>query len=259
MAMMEYTLEEQEQILGVLSAFHDQGIQFVVPRGYRELPERTQGGDIDIIVKSDRFEEAIEVTNDFSFDVVGSRASNIVKLGYRALCNPSNALGMLVNEPSKAYDFLHHAITPSKPENPELASRYREQLVRNDSVTLHLMNHLAYTSPLNGQKIRVDPQVEQYLYNRSRRRGDVVVPAPPDELAHLICRGVFDYEGNFTEYYIELCEELSQVVFKDETAKSQFNELLSLLFFDAAEVVEGCLRCGEYDTIKEELIRYSDY
>lgn len=126
-------------------------------------------------------------------------------------------------------------------------------------MTIDLVNHLAYESPMDGSKIRVDPAVEEAMFDRWRAHGSFYAPATPDELAHLVCRGVFDYDGEFPDRYVSRCDALVEAVRAGAEADEQFRDLLSHLFYEADSLVYDLTTAGEYDAIRSRLWRYADY
>jgi len=121
------------------------------------------------------------------------------------------------------------------------------------------MNHVAYESPLNGSMVRVDPTVERSLFNNRKRQNGIPIPDEPDELAHLICRGIYSKRGEFPEYYIEKCDQLMSIISSSKEKEKKFRELLSLIFFDADTLIFEMAQRSEYSQMREALIRFSDY
>ncbi|WP_137286168.1 hypothetical protein [Halorussus salinisoli] len=124
------------------------------------------------------------------------------------------------------------------------------------------MNHVGYESPMQSEVrnvIRVDPEVEESLFRHRRFADGIPVPSEPDELAHLIRRGVFPHGGEFPPYYKRRCEELSERVFSSPELEDRFERLLSLLFFDADRVVRDHVERDAYDRLEPELRSFSDY
>lgn len=254
----EFNEEEQENINSALARLEHNNIQFVVPRGYQNLPDSVPGSDIDIVVKPDDFENAIETLQEIEFSKAGSPLSRVSSLGRDALENPERSKELLLDDRARIYHLLKNAIF-KRPKDPNLAAKYNEFKVKKETVVFHLMNHLAYKSPHNQQKIPVDPEVEKCLHMRSQIHNAIPIPSPPDEAAHLVCRGLFDYGGDFPSYYQDRCDELLEAVFADDEMEGQFKHLLSLLFFDANNIVISCLQDREYDLIRRKLIRYTGY
>jgi hypothetical protein len=169
------------------------------------------------------------------------------------------AIRLIRSDPTIVYSSVKRVLLPDRNDFDELAAEYTEKKREQGDVIFHFMNHLAYESPKDGRKIRVDPLVENRLYERSQNVGGIPIPSPPDELAHLVCRGVFKYEGDFPDYYIRQCDELKQTVLSDPESRQAFKELLLLLFFEADDLVLSHIEDGQYNQIKSALISFSDY
>lgn len=105
--------------------------------------------------------------------------------------------------------------------------------------------------------MRVNPRVEQSILNNRTKNSAFDTPDNTDELLHLVCRGVFDYEGEFPEYYIERCVKLHNEV--DDDQRARLLELLSEVFYKADRVVYDCIRSEEYNEIRTRLRQFSNY
>ncbi|WP_255194012.1 hypothetical protein [Natronobeatus ordinarius] len=254
-----YTGREQRQLEELFGAFEEADIGYVVPRNYRGLPEYVHGGDVDVLVRSDYYAEAIARAEALGFEAQSSATDGLSELIRTGLSKPRAALAFATNHPGRLVEHVRRTMGWVDHGNGEVAQHYAERKLYDGDLMVHLMNHLAYTSPLNGVQIRVDPRVEEALYERSRLVDGLRVPSPPDELAHLVCRGVFDKEGSFPNYYVDRCEELKADVYGSDSTRTTFESLLSMLFFDASAVVYDHVDRGEYDSIRRELIRYDRY
>lgn len=251
---MDYNTEETVVIQELFELLNREEIVIVVPRGHGDLPESVPGGDIDVIVYPDDFSQTIDMIRDIGFKppTKRKRAKNVVT---PLINNPSRAASIALNKPKNALDFVEDQMKPQKSINEE----YAEWKGRYGTVIIHLMNHLAYRSPMNEAMVRVDPEVEKSLFKNRQLQNGIPIPAPPDELAHLICRGIFAKDGNFPPYYIERCDELAKAVLATPEMRDHFQELLSLLFFEADDLVFDLVSGSHYNQIKDELLRYADY
>ena len=255
----EYTGREQRQLEELFCVFEDAGVRYVVPRNYRGLPEYVHGGDVDVLVRSDHYAAAIERADALGFAPRSNATDGIVELLRTGLSKPRAAFAFARHHPDRLLEHVKRTVGWLDHGSAEVAQHYAERKLYDGDLMVHLMNHLAYTSPLNGMQIRVDPRVEEGLYERSRLEGGLRVPSPPDELAHLVCRGVFDKGGSFPDYYVDRCEALQRDVSDSESMRTTFESLLSRLFFEASTVVSDHVDRGEYDSIRRELIRYDRY
>lgn len=255
---MEYSATEAERVEALFKAFRVEHVTFVIPRGYQDLPNSVPGGDIDIYVHQGDFATAVRVAETQGFERERSSRSRLTTLVTKPLENPVQTCSVLLSNQRKLLRFVHRQFQPEESVDSH-GSQYMAWESWNRSIKLHLMNHLAYESPMNGNMIRTHPAVEDALFEHARERDGLFVPAPPDELAHLLCRGVFSKEGEFPTYYVTRCEELSRVILNSNDMYSRFEKLLQLLFFDADEVVINAVHRGEYQTLRDNLFSFSDY
>ena len=124
---------------------------------------------------------------------------------------------------------------------------------------LDIRNGLAYRSPMNGTRIRVNPAIDNGLFERRRRVEGLFVPSQPDELAHIICHSVFDKEGNFSRYYTSRCQKLFEQVQADPQLNKVFKDVLKLIFFNADRIVYSSVKNEELDQLLDKLYSFSDY
>lgn len=254
---MEFSRDEARLLDRLFADFADSDVTFVVPRGYRNLPQSVPGSDVDVYVAADDFGEAVRLAErrGFGSNETETGVSGLVE---KVVANPDRATEVLLSDPRKAVRFAFEALTDSESAVPE----YDEWKGTNGNVPLHLTNHVVYESPMKGevrQMIRVDPAVEESLFRHRRFVDGIPVPSEPDELAHLLCRGVFSHGGEFPPYYERRCEDLSETVRSSPEMEERFERLLSLLFFDADRVVREHVERGSYDELKSDLVSFSDY
>ncbi len=253
---MNFDKHQQTLIENLFKQLNNSGIKYVIPRGYKELPGSVPGGDIDVLIHADDYSDAISIAKDAGFKS-NSKLLDIMGLLREGLQKPQLVLGYFITKPDIIYNEIREVFFDAETE--QVTTSYSEYKGYENDVMIHFMNHLGYNSPLNGQKIRVDPSVEDAMHKRSTRYNLFVRPSKADELAHLVCRGVFDKGGDFPEYYIERCDQIWQSICADDQARSNLEELLSQLFFDADDLVFAMIRESNYDDLKKELIRFSEY
>lgn len=253
---MEYSSSEQADIRSIFETFNNQNISYVVPRGYQRLPASVQGGDIDVIVKETDFGTAVRLCEKIGFTTKHSFIQDVSGLIIDGVKNPWSVLSMVIHSPADLLQHLSTAVTPGQPVSTVNADLDDQRRFKED-VMFHFLNHIAYKSPLNNAMVRVDPEVEQSMFEHRRIVEEIAVPSLVDELVHLICRGVFDYDGEFPARYIERCNQIRHDVM--ENGGERFERLLSLVFFEASEIVFKNIRNRTYNEIKADLIRYSCY
>jgi len=236
--------------------FEEREITYVVPRKYDDLPAATidDDGDLDVVVRSDQFQAGVELCESLGFAPRDGGDGGRVELVRKALHNPETAVSRLASEP---FELVRMAVTGegSGGGNP----RHRNVKRYRNGEMADLRDGLAYTSPMDGSRIPVDQAVTRGLLARRRRRGCYYVPAPADELAHVIPHCVFDKDGAFSQYYTDRCQSLFETVRSDPERRERFEALLELLFFDAAELVFELVAEERYPEIRRELRQFADY
>lgn len=250
----ELTGNQRDALIDTFAALESRDIPYVVLKGYQKLPDRIFGSDIDLLIDEERFAAAAEVIGT-RFAPSASTYANLLDLVKYGVQNPMLGVRTLAESPDEVVSHIRRTLIAS-----ELGSRnYLERTFTHDGLDVHAVNHLAYTSPMDGSRIRVAYQVDDGLLTRRVKRDEFYTPAPPDELAHLICRGLFDYAGTFPERYVRWCDELRAEVFDDPEAAETFETVLSHLFYDATPLVIDLVREGEYDTLRSELVTHDKY
>lgn len=244
-----------KRLNALFEAFNERNIDYVVLRGHPRLASAGSGSDIDTYVSPGSFDAAVEMCRQLGLSTAESLGENVIDLVTRGIRKPQLAVQLLGKSPRKFVSVVRNSVAVDS----ATYQGYRERAFEDGTLDVHLVNHLAYTSPMNNQKIRVDPAVERQLLDHRREHDGVFVPAPPDELAHLVCRGVFDYEGHFPEHYVARCDLLVEEVLDSQPASTRFQKLLHCLFYEAASLVYDLVTERQYDEIHNSLYRYSDY
>jgi hypothetical protein len=253
---MNYNTTKQKQIRSLFDGLNSGEIEYVVPRGHQQLPEKTPGGDIDFIIHPDSFDNALTIAKERGFlPKQSSRWKGIAQLGVKAFSRPRAAVQYVINSPKQAKKLL--TARASNSIRSIGRGNVNDWRAYKGSVMIHLRNHLAYSSPWRSGEYRVEPQVEEQLFKYSQVVDDVSIPSSPDELAHLVCRGVFDKEGEFPGYYVSRCDTLFEEMSKTE--RQRFKQLLSLIFLNADQFVFEHIVDSEYNTILSDLKSYSNY
>lgn len=236
----------------LFSTLNKHQIKYVVARRYDKLPKETLGGDIDIYVQPDNFDECIYICEQVGFKSdtrERSAINNALSTFLEAIGKPRRAIELVIESPQEIIERIRGSQT----------QLYRNRQLQNDDLTLDIGDHLTYTSPYDGSQIRVDQSIEQSLFDHRRLYHDVYVPSPPDELAHIIPHCIFDKNGHFSEYYVDRCDQLVEIVTTDERYNAQFKELLSALFYGANDLVYESVITGEYHSLRSRLRQFDDY
>lgn len=251
---MKLDERQQEILMNLLGSMADRDIRYVVLHGHEPLPSAVPGSDIDLFVASTSFDEAVTLFQQ-ELEAAESTLAGALGLAVLGARHPRKAASLAVGSPRIAADYVRKSLTMT-----DFADRdYVERAFTDGDLVLDLANHIAYASTLDGSKIRVDPEVEAAMLDRRIDRDWLYVPSAPDELAHLVCRGVFDYGGTFPERYREWCDDRVETVRSQNRLDEQFRNLLSQLFFEADTLVYELVDAGDYDCIRPRLRRYTDY
>ncbi|MGM0567670.1 MAG: hypothetical protein ACQESB_00465 [Elusimicrobiota bacterium] len=269
--MVKFNIKEQKLIRNLLNSFNENDIFYVVPRDYEELPKEMKENRLDILVEKSFFLKAHYLCGELSFKKQKHRKNlfqyvknNFIK--YKIFSHqffPSTQK-ITLKKYIKTHMYLiflgvRSSFRKKKRNKKNLYSRYIKREFKNGDVTIRLMSHLAYTSPSSRKLIQVGPIVGHKMLENREKSDDIYIPSPPDELAHLICRGVCDFFGNFPDHYLYKCSILREKVLREEEDKKRFKKLLSILFFKADVVVYNCILKKKYNKIKEEVVKFTGY
>lgn len=243
--------DEQRTLEHLFVEANERGLEYVVARKYEQLPEAVSK-DVDVQVRASQFDEYVRLCERIGFEHRSpSNVSHLSIIAARAIKDPVKAVNEVLSSPKGVLRLLRGGHSHKQ--------NYRNIRFKKDNLKLDVRNHLAYKSPSYDIRIRVDPAIEEQLLNRRRPFGQFYVPAPVDELAHIVSHCVFDKDGKFSSYYTKRCNVLWREVKSDSTSRDEFEHLLSLLFFDAADLVQELIDQGRYNSIRSELLRYDDY
>lgn len=265
---------------GLFRRFNERDITYVVPRKYEYLPSGMVGDDVDIYVAPEDFQVAIDTCRRVGFTGESSpigttrrlrtiatyAARNPTMATHELIVSPRKVLGLLRGRNSTADDdrssTVHHSEngigTGGANSNRPGERGATEHLVQHlycEGVKLDLSNHVAYrTMPGDGgEEVPADPSVERHLFETRQSYNGFFVPAPPDELAHVVSHCVFDYDGRFSAYYQDRCDTLVEQVTASDERVAEFDRLLEAVFDTASETVSRLVIAGEYDSIRREL------
>lgn len=252
--MMNLTKTQQQTLNSVWRAFDERNVRYVVLRSYESLPASIEGSDVDILVDDGSFDEAIAYCEQ-EFESTESMLRNAFGLSSLASRHPRTVIRRMSDSPTEALSEVKQRLISTEVS----LRKYISRVFDADGLQFHLVNHLAYKSPMDESRIRVDPVVERLLFERRNEADEFYVPAPPDRLAHLVCRGVFDYGGTFPPRYVSRCDALVEAIRSNSVWDEQFQDVLSHIFYDADELVYEFVVAGDYDAIHAELRQYSDY
>ncbi|MBV0925202.1 hypothetical protein KTS45_13435 [Halomicroarcula limicola] len=236
--------------------FNESGLRYVVTRKYDFLPENTvhEGNDVDILLSADEFDNGIAICRDLGFSDATAPLSDRLSFYRTGLEKPAEVVNVLLEDPRKMVQMAITGVPPGY-DNP----RHRDEQLHRDGEIVDLRNNLAYKSPMNELRIPVDPSITEDMFKRRRKQDGIYVPAPCDELAHIIPHCVFDKDGNFSTYYTERCNSLFELVSSHEQQRRHFEDLLRRIFYEADERVFELVADGRYSDLRTELLRFAEY
>lgn len=260
---------------GLFRRLNERNITYVVPRKYEFLPAGTVGDDVDLYIAPEDFTAAIEIGERTGFvadNSVSGPTDRLQRLAGHAIRNPETAARELVSSPRKVVRLLRgRQLSSDDQSNTARHSRGEPDGTRTnvdrsgnrrsgehtvqhlycEGTKLDLSNHVAYrTMPgRGGPEVPADPIIEQHLFETRQRYNGFFVPAPADELAHVVSHCVFDYDGWFSAYYRDRCEALVEQVTASDEALAEFDRLLKAVFDANSETVSSLVIKGEYDSI----------
>ncbi len=258
---MKYSKKETETIVKIFYLLAERNILYVVLNGYDGLPDYIDGTDIDILVHpKDFFEAKTLMSRDLNsgknpllrLQKIISRFLLRCKL---AIKSPDKAFYALL----KIFNKFMRLKVPPHQKFEDTSPRYLEAKFLTGNLEIHLVNHLAYKSPKNGKKIRVDPRIEELLFQHRKKRGEIYVPSPPEELTHLICKGLFDKKGEFPDYYLVKLSSFSDLVLNTKDLEERFREITELLFFKADSLIYDNVKDKKFEGLKQKLLKFSGY
>jgi len=248
--------DARQTIVSCFESFDNENIRYVILRGYRDLPESIIGSDIDLYVHPEDYSDFIYVISEKGFEKESlSTPKRLLSIAHRGVNNPVTALSKLATSPT----WVIRTIFDINNENQITKGTLKNQVYEQAPLYLHAVNAIAYKSPLDGTLHRVNKEVENQLVEYRQEKNGFYKPAPPDELAHLVCRGVFDKNGEFSEIYKQKCNSLYKKISGSEAMDERFQGLLRYLFFKSDELVYKLICKGEYNKIRDSLEKFADY
>jgi hypothetical protein len=255
--VMTFNTTEEKAIINCLTKLNDENVKYVLLRGFKPLAESASGSDIDILIDGSDLDQVGEIVADFGF----SSYTGITHFKYyqsivsKTIKYPTEAIKKIKTEPDTVINLLSG---PNR-STTSLRNTYDELKFERDNAVLHFFNHLAYDSPMFDTKVRVHPSVEEGMLQRRQLTSGYAIPSAPDELAHLICRGVFDKDGNFPEHYKQRCDTIWENIKTEEQQLKILKVLFSDIFYNADTAVINCIRNKAYDSIRSDLLQFRDY
>lgn len=248
---MELNETEQQR----LETFIDEiaSLEYIIPRGFQELPNSVTG-DLDIVTSSPL--DAKKMAEALGFRKKKSNTDIKFEIITKGLKNPLKASKFILNDPKRAAKFL----TTNDTFN-SFDSSFQEYKLYNNNLMIHIQNKVVHKSTLDNSRIPTDPRIEESLLKNRRSKivngREYYIPSLPDELIHLVGRGVFDYNGDFPSYYKKRCYTIwNKMSTKD---RKKFSQLSEHLFFKANNIVINHLEDKTLENLRHNLLQFSNY
>ncbi|TYL38905.1 hypothetical protein CV102_10380 [Natronococcus pandeyae] len=228
-------------------------IEYVIPRKYDHLPQRTvdENGDVDVIFEESQYERGVDVCKAAGFGNTKTRSRQLSKLGRQAIRKPVTAARLAATDQQALVAIVKRTDTSNR--------RHRNLKLDRGTQRLDLRDNLAYKSPMNDKRIPVHPSVTERMLSEREEKDCFYAPEPCDELAHIVPHCVFDKKGNFPPYYRDRCRLLFETVQSDDEQYTVFRDHLEKIFFEADDVVLELIREERYGDIAAELLKYHEY
>ena len=255
---MEFNAHQRQVFLSLVKDLNNQHIKYTILRGFEDLPFSFSGGDVDMLVNQECFNDMIRICNLHGFDkklnfINGFK--NLAKLGIEM---PYLTVKRLLSNPLESISAVKDILKDGN-SYESLSANFQSLVLHNSGIKLHVVNHLAYTSPMNGNLIRINPKVEKRSLESSIINKNYFFKhlSEPDELLHLTCRGVFDYGGSFPDYYVDRIHELNSSMTNAECESLKSN--LDLVFYAASDLVYESICSNSIENLHTNLIQFSNY
>jgi len=259
---MTYNLSsrEKDRITSVFDSIPDD-LEYVVLRNYSNLPDSVPGVDIDILVDSQKADEFEAILRSHGFDKYGNLYTRYRSLMKKLAFRPTECIQFVLSKPKR---FVYLIMKLYSDEYHWGKEGFKMKKLQFDQLEVDFYNHLAYQSPTNQRflgrtMIRVDPYIEKSMLENRQKSDGFYIPSPPDELVHMICRGVFDHNGEFRDYYTTRCDELWDTVSSDNDYLDTYHKLINRIFFKGVEIVNRNVAEGNYNKIKKDLVSNTSY
>ena len=247
--------KEVEKVKEFFRELNNKDLNYLVLRKYEELPHKAKDGDIDIL--TDNTKELVGISSSLGFsEDRNSFTRNLLEIIKKSLNRPiSIANTFFANPKGSIQRIFNEDIT-----TPRLTGVEEEKIYHNNLV-IHLTDHIHYKSTDDGRRILASSKINESLIEnrKSKQLGSLTVKTPSlsDELCHLVARGVFDYDGDFPDYYKNKIYDLYSSISEEE--KDRFEELLDEIFFQASPLVLDSIEDQNLDSLRQNLREFSDY
>ena len=247
--------KEVEKVKEFFRELNNKDLNYLVLRKYEELPYKAKDGDIDILTNNT--EELVRIGSSLGFSRDrNSFTKNLLEIIKKSLNRPfSIAKTFYTNPKGSIRRIFNKDIT-----TPRLRGVEEGKIYYNDLV-IHITDHVHYKSTEDSRRILASSKINESLIEnrKSKQLGSLTVKTPSvsDELCQLVARGVFDYNGDFPDYYKNKIYELYSSISEEE--KDRFRELLEEIFFQASPLVLDSIEDQNLDSLRQNLREFSDY
>lgn len=252
---MELNSQQTKKVKKLLEKLNNSQISYVVLRKYEKIPYEAIDGDIDILTEDTR--KIVEIGKNFGFkENRHNFKDNLAEISRKLVSRPISMLNTAISNPRGSIKrVLNEDIT-----TPRLMGLDEEKIYFDD-LMIHITDRVHYQSTLNNSRILTSETVNNSILEnrRSYEREDFVfnIPSRPDELCHLVARGVFDYEEDFPDYYEEKIHNLYSEISKE--GKKRLENLLQEIFFQASPLIIESIENQKLNSLRGKLRKFSNY
>lgn len=268
MSTTEVPQKTQVKFQKLIEDANEAGIEYVIKRSFQLLPNKIYGDDIDVFVQDDHIVDFVDLALDRGFQYrtrdLSERSSTFLDYIRRSVARPQNAIQVLTDKQRRQ----SHIQKLLKNEEEKKLNRNKEArkviTVEHNGIDIQFENQLFHSSLFSDSNYRVHPHIEkEMLSSRRMHENGFYIPSPPDELLHLICRGVLDYhhrgDSTWPEYYKNRCDDLVVTIQESKEHNTRFRDLLPYVFFEADQLVLDIVFEQRYEDIRPELVSYAGY
>lgn len=252
---MNFSRKQSEKVEEFFTELNNHNISYVILRSYESLPHAVPNGDIDILAEDTG--KVAEIGKSLEFkESRHNFKDNLAEISRKLVSSPVSMFNTLVSNPTGSIKrVLNEDIT-----TPRLMG-VDEEKIYFDDLMIHITDRVHYQSTLNNSRILTSETVNNSILEnrRSYEREDFVfnIPSRPDELCHLVARGVFDYEEDFPDYYEEKIHNLYSEISKE--GKKRLENLLQEIFFQASPLIIESIENQKLNSLRGKLRKFSNY
>lgn len=264
MSRINFTNSSSKKLMNGFRQLEANNIEYLILNTWVDLPNASHGNDVDILISAEDYSSGIEILKNIGFKQGESshwRITGFAELAKKGLTtHRQDAIEMFLNNHPE--NLIKKIVNPAYEIDGYDPTMVDRTPLFYENMKLDITNHLNYHTADGSEKMRVNPEAEKHFFE-TRIKNDFYVASPPCELAHMVCRMVFDYEqktnGKVPRYYIDRCNDLIKIIEEDDKYDQIFKSVLHQIFFKADELVYQLVMNEEYNNIRSNLIQFSKY